>query len=61
MVTAVVMMALVVRKSLFVCMLGCGICGVGSGDGVNSGCGGSFLANNHHHHHHHHHKAYTKL
>ena len=61
MVGAVLRVAVVIRSNLSICMFGGGICGVGRGSGVNSGCGGSTLSHNHHkyyyhkHHHNHHH------
>ena len=70
MVTTVLRVAVVIRKDLFICILGGGICGVGrGGGGVKNGFIGSCLAhhhhqnhhlqNHHHHHHHPHHTAYT--
>ena len=58
--TAVVRVAVVIRSNLSNCMFGGGICGVGRGSGVNSGCGGSTFSHHHHyyyhqHHHNHHH------
>ena len=76
-VTTILRVAVVIRKNLFLCILGGGICGVGSGsDGVKHCCSFFFLAyhplhprhhlhyhqhQNHHNHHHHHHKVYTLL
>ena len=51
---AVVRLAVGITENLFICMLGCGIFGVGSGGGVISGCGGSSLTHHQHHHYHHH-------
>ena len=43
-VMAAVGVAGVNRKKLFIHLINGGIGGVGIGDGVNSGCGGSFIA-----------------
>ena len=40
MVAAVLRVAVVIMSNLSICMFGGGICGVGRGSGVNSGCGG---------------------
>ena len=34
--TAVLRVAVVIRSNLSICMLGCGICGVGRGSGIIS-------------------------
>ena len=53
--TAVVMVAVVIRSNLIHFIAGGSICGVGSGGGLNIGfCGSSFA--HHHYHQHHQHK-----
>ena len=47
------MVAVVIRSNLSICMFGGGICGVGRGSGVNSGCGGYTLPHHHHHYYYH--------
>ena len=54
-VMAVLRVEVMIRKNLYMCMLGGGICNVGSGGDVRSGCCGSSLVHHHNHHHHHHH------
>ena len=54
-VMAVVRLAVMLRKNLFICILGGGYCGVGSGGGVNSGCCSPLV----HHHNHYHHQTNT--
>ena len=54
-VMAVVRVTVMIRKNLSICILVSGICGVGSGGGVNSGCCCSSLVHHHNHNHHHHH------
>ena len=58
---AVVMVAVVIRSNLSNYMFSGGICGVGRGRGVNSGCGGSTLSQHHYNnqHHRYHHKTYN--
>ena len=53
MVGAVLRVAVVIRSNLSICMFGGGICGVGRGSGVNSGCGGYTLPHHHHHYYYH--------
>ena len=57
-----VRLAVVIKKNSFICMLHDFVCSVGSGGGVNIGCGSSCLAHHHHnhqHHQHHHHYILT--
>ena len=65
MVAAVLRVAVVIRSNLSICMFGGGICGVGRGSGVNSGCGGYTLSHHHHHYyyhqHHHNHHHHNQL
>ena len=65
MVGAVLRVAVVIRSNLSICMFGGGICGVGRGSGVNSGCGGYTLSHHHHHYyyhqHHHNHHHHNQL
>ena len=53
--TAVVMVAVVIRSNVINFIAGGSICGVGSGGGVIIGFGGPSLAHHQHHHHPHHH------
>ena len=53
MVMAFVRVAVVIRSNLSICMFGGGICGVGRGSGVNSGCGGYTLPHHHHQYYYH--------
>ena len=46
---AVVSLAVVISKTLFVCKLCGGMCGYKIGGGVSGGCGGSSLTQHHHH------------
>ena len=46
-----VRLPVVIRKNKFIYMLHGFVCGVGSGGGVNSGCGSFCLAHHHHHQH----------
>ena len=48
MVMAFVGVAVVIRSNLFNIVFGSGICGVGSGSGLSSGCGGFSFAQHHH-------------
>ena len=48
-VTAALRVVVVISSDLFNCMFCGSICGVGSGSGVNSGCGGSSLAHQFNH------------
>ena len=70
MVMDFVRVAVVIRSNLFNIVFGSGICGVGSGSGLSSGCGGFSLAQHHHrchypyhyqYHHHNHLKNHHHL
>ena len=49
-VAAVVIVAVVIWSIFINCMLGGGICGIVSGNGVIIGCSGDYFAHHHHHH-----------
>ena len=47
--TDFVIVAVVIVSNLINCMLGGGICGIGSGGGVRHCCSGSSIVHYHHH------------